>query len=112
PVGVTVGATGAVTAGVGGPVLAHELFAPIHTATTRTAPMPTVHRNRPSLTGPIRPSARPPGFGSVRSVSMYLITSRFWSAVIVLLLNTGMFSGPVIMASQICLEVDIRRDGA
>ena len=46
---------------------------------TRTAPRPTIHRNRPSLTGPIRPSAMPPGLGSARSSSMYLMMSRFWS---------------------------------
>src|SRR5690606_14565240 len=49
---------------------AQRTFAPIQTATAMSDNSPAVHRNRPSVTGPRRPRARPPLFGSTFSDSM------------------------------------------
>ena len=44
-------------------LVAHADFAPSHTAKPISAVSPTNQATRPSLTGPIRPRDRPPGFG-------------------------------------------------
>ena len=52
-----------------------------------------------AVTGPIRPRLKPPGLGRTRVEVTYAMMSRFSLGVIVVLLKTGIASGPVSMAS-------------
>src|SRR5690606_26602006 len=78
-------------------VVAHEDFAPIHTAAPTRRPIPTIQAHRPSLTGPSEPSERPPAEPS-RWSTRNAMTSRFSSGVMVASLKTGIDWGPVSIA--------------
>ena len=58
-------------------IVTHRTFAPIHTATARSAPRPAVQMKIPSVTGPSEPNAKPPGLGAVWSSLMYFKMARF-----------------------------------
>src|SRR5690606_29412649 len=77
----------------------HFAFAPSHTAVPRSRDRMMVHAYRPSVTGPSEPSEMPPGEPVFSSSSRYVMTSRLSSGDRLVSLKTGMFCGPVSMAS-------------
>src|SRR5690606_29905329 len=84
-------------AGRGVLVVAHEDFAPIHTAAPMSRPRPIAKAHRPSDTGPREPSALPPAEPS-RCSTRKATMSRFSSGVMFASLNTGIDCGPVSIA--------------
>src|SRR5699024_8157789 len=77
----------------------HLAFAPSQTAQPRSRDRMIVHAYRPSVTGPREPSEMPPGEPVSSRVSRYVMTSRLSEGERLLSLKTGMFWGPVSIAS-------------
>src|SRR5699024_2315113 len=99
------GGDGADTAGGGAAVEVvvhariHLAFAPSQTAQPRRRDRMMVHAYRPSVTGPRSPREMPPGEPVSSRVSRYAMTSRLSDGDRLLSLKTGMFCGPVSIAS-------------
>src|SRR5699024_2265477 len=77
-------------------------FAPSHTAQATARDRTLVHTYRPSVTGPWWPREMPPGDPVPSSAWRWATTSRLSSGERFASLKTGMFCGPVSMASYTC----------
>src|SRR5208282_5257807 len=78
--------------------LGSRRLAVIHIAMITRKPMPPRKTTRPSVTGPIRPSEKPPGLGSTLVSVMYAMMSRLADGLSAPSENTGIASGPVSIA--------------